>query len=221
MNFLKPTIIISLAFAASATAADEDGSAIVERWLDAGSPVSALRVEFTQTRKLKTIKLPIVKKGTLWIDYAKDRFRWQTGDPPQTIVVRVADELTVIRTPGKKFERRDLGDNAGDAQPHALMALAGGFPRSVEAFNRDYRLIEANREGETFRLITQPLGARGKGVEHFIFLIDAEQHRLRGFEIQLEDGSSISTSFDAVETEPSLTDELFVPDLTNYRETQF
>lgn len=212
---------LCFAFAASAFASDEDGAAIVERWLAAGSDVSTLRVEFTQTRKLKTIKLPIVQHGTLWIDYSNDRFRWQTGAPPQTIVVCANDELTIIRTPGKKFETRSLKGDADGRRVQGMEALAGGLPRTLEEFNQDYRLIETKRDGGIYRLTTRLLGSRGRGVDRFVFLIEAEQHRLQGFEMHLEDGSSISTGFDAVESDLPLAAYLFAPDLTDYRETRF
>ncbi|MEM7014963.1 MAG: outer membrane lipoprotein carrier protein LolA [Verrucomicrobiota bacterium] len=216
------TALLFLSFLAASAAAE---SSVVERWFSATSSAKSVEVEFTQKRKLKTIKLPIKSQGKLWIDYADDRFRWETGNPPQTVVLRVGKELTIIRTPGKRFEKRDVNaqtDSEERKKPKSGMSiLAGGFPRTLEAFRAQYRVLETTLDGPVHRVSTKPLDARGQSVESFVFLIDAETYFLRGFDIRLVDKSTIEMSFDEVRPNVKLRDGLFSHDLTGYKETEF
>ena len=199
--------------------------AVVEKWFQATSSAKSVEVVFRQKRKLKTIKLPIKNQGKLWIDYAEDRFRWQTGDPPQTIVLRVEKQLTIVRTPGKRFEIRDLTQKAADderANPKSgMMVLAGGFPRTLGEFQKHYRVLNTESDDQFHRVTTKPIDARSESIDEFVFLIDAKSFFLRGFEIELKDGSSIEMAFDEVTPNPELTDELFQHDLTGYKEADF
>lgn len=220
---MKP-LILFLILAPLLPAAAGDPS-VVERWFQATSTASSVEVVFSQKRILKTIKLPIKNEGKLWIDYAEDRFRWQTGDPPQTIVLRVGTELTIIRTPGKRYEIRDLTQKSGAEErvkpKSGMTVLAGGFPRTLEAFEKQYRVLETKFEDGLHRVITKPLDARGESVHEFVFLIDADSFFLRGFEIELEDGSSIEMVFDEVTPNVELNDGLFEHDLTGHKEVEF
>lgn len=190
---------------------------VVERWLASNSGIGTLRVDFTQTRRLKAVKLPVSQDGTLWLDYAHHRFRWQIGDPVQTIVVSLGSNILIIREPARRFEVR----KAGSGGAPGMAALANGFPRNLEDFQRRYRLLEVRPEGNTQRIIAQPLGEAGRGVERMTFVIEGSHFRLLGIEIDLEDGSSMKTVFRKVETNPVLPSGLFQPPVDGYTETKF
>lgn len=220
MKSLPFFLILALQLPAAA-----EQATVVERWFQATATAESVEVVFSQKRKLKTIKLPIKNEGRLWIDYAGDRFRWQTGEPPQTIVLRVGTQLTIVRTPGKRFEVRDLTQAAADddrTKPKSgMMVLAGGFPRTLAEFEKQYRVLETELDGNVHRVLTKPIDARSESIEAFVFLIDAESFFLRGFEIELKDGSSIEMAFDEVKPNVELTDELFKHDLTGFKEAEF
>jgi len=195
----------------------DPGLQIIQRWLQTNSNVATLRINFTQTRTMKSIKVPIRQEGSLWLDYRTGLFRWQTGDPPQTIVTKHRDDIIIIRTPGKKYEVRPAGSGASPG----MAALAGGFPKTLEKFQQKYRLLEVRQQDKTFRIKTQPLGAGGRGVGSFTFVIEADHYRLLGIEVDLEDGSSLHTVFDDVELNAPIPAGLFTPDLTGYKQTEF
>jgi len=102
-----------------------------------------------------------------------------------------------------------------------MAALAGGFPKTLEKFQQKYRLLEVRQQDKTFRIKTQPLGAGGRGVGSFTFVIEADHYRLLGIEVDLEDGSSLHTVFDDVELNAPIPAGLFTPDLTGYKQTEF
>jgi len=190
---------------------------VVERWLASNAGVASLCIDFTQTRRMRSVKVPVRQEGTLWLDYAKDRFRWQTGDPAQTIVVSLGPNILIIRTPAKRYEVRPAGTGGAPG----MAALANGFPRSLSEFKRRYRVLEVRPEANTRRIVTRPLGEGGRGVSAMTFVIDGSHYRLLGIEIDLEDGSSVNTVFRRVQTNVILPPELFKPSVDGYTETKF
>ena len=191
---------------------------IVKRWLSTNSGISSIRIDFTQTRKMRSLKVPIRQDGSLWLDYSGSRnFRWQTGNPPQTIVVGNGKQIVILRTPMKKYEVRASG---ADAAP-GMSALAKGFPRTLEDFNAKYRVLEIVPHENTFRIVARPLGPAGRGVDTFTFVVERDRYRLLGIELDLQDGSSIDTVFNQVNPNVALPADLFRPDLTGYKETKF
>lgn len=190
---------------------------VVEKWLSTNTGIRSVRIDFTQTRKMKALNVPITQDGTLWLDYVGHQFRWQIGDPPNTIVVSLGENVLIIRTPGKKYEVRKAG--TGDAP--AMAAMAKGFPRTLEDFKARYQVLETRPEANTQRIVTRPLGEGGRGVRTFTFVVAASHFRLLGIEIDLEDGSSVQTVFRKVEPNVPVTPELFRPPVDGYTETKF
>ncbi len=190
---------------------------VVERWLATNSGLSSVKIDFTQTRQMRSVSRSVSQDGTLWLDYANHRFRWQTGDPAQTIVVSLGSDILIIRTPGKKYEVRPAGSGGAPG----MAALAHGFPRTLAEFLQKYRVLETRPEANTKRIVTRALGEAGRGVETFTFVVDASHHRLLGIEIDLEDGSSVQTVFRRVETNVPVTQALFQPPVDGYTQTKF
>lgn len=191
---------------------------IVERWLATNTDVQSLKIEFTQTRKIRSLKIPIRQSGTLWLDHRGNQFRWQTGNPAQTIVVSLGKNILIARTPLKRYEIRAAG--AGDGAP-GMSALASGFPKNMPEFDAKYRILETRRVENTQRIVALPLGAGGRGISSFTFVVDATRFRLLGIEIDLEDGSAVNTLFTRVETNVAIPVDLFKPALDGYTETKF
>lgn len=190
---------------------------VVQRWLATNTGVRSIRIDFTQTRTLRAIKLPLKQDGSLWLDYENQRFRWQLGDPPQTIVVKPDKDLIIIRTSGKKYEKRA----PGEGQTPAMAALANGFPRTLEAFQSNYRVLKIESRDNTYRIVAAPLGASARGVDSFTYVVQSDSFRLVGIEISLKDGSNVKTVFNRVQPNVPLLHELFQPSLEGYRETKF
>lgn len=212
-------LIPGLILAGSAVRAQSNAPdlSLVERWLATNSGVGTLKIDFTQTRHMRSVKRASSQDGTLWLDYQNHRFRWQTGDPANTIVVSLGSNILIIRTPGKKYEVRQAGSGGAPG----MAALANGFPRTLAEFKQRYHVLETRPEANTQRIIAKPLGESGKGVNTFTFVIDSTQFRLLGIEIDLEDGSAVHTVFRGVEVNPALSNELFQPPVDGYTETKF
>ncbi len=206
--------ILRLELSAQSQAPD---MSVVERWLATNSGLASVKIDFTQTRRMRSVNRTVSQDGTLWLDYENHRFRWQTGEPAQTIVVSLGPDILIIRTPGKKYEVRPAG--AGGAP--GMAALANGFPRSLPEFQQKYRVLETRPDANTLRIVARPLGESGRGVETFTFVVDSSHFRLLGMEMDLEDGSSVQTVFRRVETNVPVTQALFQPPVDGYTQTKF
>src|SRR6056297_686388 len=146
------------------------GLEVVQRWLGTNATATSLRINFTQTRTMKSLKVPIRQNGVLWLDYRSGLFRWQTGDPAQTIVTKHGTDIIIIRTPGQKYEVRPAGSGASPG----MGALATGFPKSLEEFRQKYHVVGMLKQDNIFRIKTKPLGSAGRGIGNFTFVIEAD-----------------------------------------------
>ncbi len=191
--------------------------AVVKRWLATNLGVDTLKVEFTQTRKLTSLKSAIRQSGVLWIDRREGgSFRWQTGDPPVTIVTRKGGQLLIVRPRSRKYERRPAGESGS-----SMAILAEGFPRSWEEFQRKYHLVGVKSRGEVHRINVQPRGQLERGIRILTFVTGGKRGSLQALEVKFRDGSSQQIVFDKVERKLPLSAELFSPDLTGYQATKF
>jgi len=183
-------------------------------WLGSYTGLETLQVSFTQERKLKTIKLPIRSSGKLWMETGSGRFRWQVGDPPKTVVTGDGDQIKIAHTRRQKVEYRKSG---GDADAPGFSMIAGGFPRTVSGFLKEYRILKAEKHSEFFELHTRPLrGESAQAVETMVYLIDLDDYFLRGFDISLRDGSEVRSEFHDVRRNPSIPASQYQFDTSGY-----
>lgn len=213
--FFRFFLFLSITTMTLSEAAD---MSVVERWMATNSGIRSIKIDFTQTRTMRSIKVPIRQSGSLWLNYRSNQFRWQVGNPPQTIVTKHGGSLFIIRPSMKKFEKRASG--SGDVPP-GLMAMATGFPRSSSEFNSKYSVQSIDAEGSAYRIVTQPKGSGSRGVKTFVFVVGRDDYRLRGMEIFLDDGSSVKTAFNRVMPNVGIPADLFTPDVSGYKETKF
>lgn len=216
---LTPFLVFTAITLISASQSWSADLSVVEKWLATNADTRSLRVEFVQSRSLKAIKNPLTQHGTLWLDYGTNQFRWQLGDPPKTIVVSRGDKIAVMRTPLKRVEYRDPGQSSGSSSGFAGMTK--GFPKNLTDFQKRYRILDITRQGNSYEILTQPLGPDGQGVSRFGFVIDQERFLLKGLVIALKDGSSITTTFQRINRNLKIDPKTFRPDLSGYRETKF
>ena len=195
----------------------DTGEAAVKQWLATNRGVDTLKVEFTQTRKLTSLKSVIRQRGVLWVDRrGEGSFRWQTGDPPGTIVTRKGGQLLIVRPRSRQYERRPAGESGS-----SMAILAEGFPRSWEEFQRKYHLVGVKSRGEVHRINVQPRGQLDRGIQILTFVTGGARGVLQALEVKFRDGSSQQIVFDKVERRLPLRPELFSPDLSGYQATKF
>jgi hypothetical protein len=80
-----------------------------------------------QTRKLRVLVRPLVATGHVVFAKPK-RFRWQLGEPPRTLEIGTATELTVAYPRLRQVQRYRYGGDIDPALRQVLDLLEIGFP---------------------------------------------------------------------------------------------
>jgi len=211
------------AFAGCVAAATLRGAEIddapVRQWIGRARSLKSVTADFRQERYLRALTRPLVTPGRVWYR-ADGALRWQLGDPPKTIALRSASgaDVTVIE-PEAKTVRTFSADIAG-AKGGALSLLDAGFPESIEAFEKRFRIdgIESDDQG-AWRITTQLReNALAIAVQRMVFVVDATSSQLRALEVWLRDGSRIVSLFDNMKENDPVPDSLFQESTDGFRE---
>lgn len=181
--------------AAVAGAADAD--ALLGRWLAAQTNVTSWSADFVQTRHLKALAQPLTASGHVWF-VAPDRFRWELGQPPRSIALRVGDELLVLAPTLKRAERYPLAEAAKGPMKDALALLDTGFPRDAAEFRRRFDLISLAEEGTTYAIHLRPKSASArKLLPEITVVVAVDGFALTATELRFADGSRLRNDFTA------------------------
>jgi outer membrane lipoprotein-sorting protein len=216
MVSLRPTLaaliaggILQCGVFASVAADDAAATAAVERWIASQAGVRTWSAQLTQTRKLKTLKQPLVSTGRVWFA-APQRFRWELGDPAQTIAVRRATELAVVYPRLERAELFPLGASATGPWKAALDLLEAGFPQSRAELDARFQLRGAAVEDGRLRARLVPRDAAARRLIALLLVeTEAASGALLATEIEFADGSTLRNDFTAAQANPALDEGLF------------
>lgn len=193
-----------------AIAAGESQATGLNGWLEAQKHFQTWSASFVQTRTLKALTDPLPPtKGHVWFA-APDRFRWELGEPPQTIAVRNEIELMVFYPRLKRVEKFPLNETG--AWKDALSLLEAGFPRTEADVRARYDILSEESSGEEYKLVLQPKSSQSrKLVRQIAIRLDARNYHLLSTELVFADGSTMRNEFSDAELNPILQDDLFAP----------
>lgn len=188
-----------------------DTNAVIDHWLAAQAQLKTWSADATQTRTLKTLAQPLTAKGRVWYA-APDRFRWELGQPAQTIAVRRGDQMWISYPRLKRAEHYDL--SAGKTGPwrDALGLLEAGFPQSREQIDKQFKIASLTGTNEVWTLSLLPKSAlaqrfiSGVGVT-----LGTNSFALTGTELIFADGSRMRNDFSNAVLNPTIEDSLFTP----------
>ena len=105
-----------------------DTNALLATWFATQTNLHTWSADAVQTRIIRTFSQPLVSTGKVWV-VTPDRFRWELGQPPQTIAIRQPAQLVLIYPRLKRAEKYPLDDKPGPWRD-ALALLEASFPRS-------------------------------------------------------------------------------------------
>ena len=187
----------------------------VSAWLAAQTNIQSWSADFVQTRTLKSLVQPQSKPGHVWFA-APNRFRWELGNPPQTIAARATQELLLIYPKLKRVEQFPLsGDQTGPWRD-ALALLEAGFPRSASELETQYNIVLQEVKDGTGQLVLQPKSASARRMIPKIEIdFDTKDYSLRSTELQFADGSSMRNDFKNAVQNPKLEADMFSPPIPN------
>lgn len=191
----------------------EPGEDFLAAWLAAQGELKTWTAEFTQTRTLKALAEPLRTPGRVWYA-APDRFRWELGDPPQTIALRRTNELLVIYPRLKRAERYPLSAGGGEPWREALALMDAGFPASRAEFEARFRLVSL---AESNGLATIRLEPRSPGARRFLkeirLTLRAADRSPVAHELSFADGSAQRNDFTHAVANQPIEAARFEPEL--------
>jgi outer membrane lipoprotein-sorting protein len=190
-----------------------DGNALLSKWLEAQSKIQTWSADFTQTRTLKSFAQPLTSSGHVWFA-APDRFRWELGNPPQTIAVKNPAEMLVIYPKLKRAERYPFGLVKSGMWKDALTLLEAGFPRDRKELESRFNIEKISVENGVCELQLQPKSTSArKMMPQIKIAFGTDDFSLKATELQFADGSTMRNDFKNPKLNETFADDLFKPTL--------
>ena len=195
-----------------------DLSALLDRWCAAQTNIQTWSADLTQTRLLKVLSQPLVAGGKVWVAMP-NRFRWELGQPAQTIALRQPDQLLLIYPRLKRAEKYPLGEAQTGPWKDALALLDASFPRSRADVESHFRVLSMAQTNSLVQLVLQPKSASArKFMTEIQVVFNTNDYSPVATELKFSDGSSMRNEFTHVVINAPLREELFeaklAPDMT-------
>jgi len=187
--------------------------AVLHAWLKIQPSILTLDAAFTQERKLPALKNPTSTRGRLTFK-KPDQFRWQLGEPAETLAISDGTTLTLIQT-REKSARQIPADSP---QASRFSMLTGKAFQSIESFNQAFEVTAWRVESGIHQYTLKPKDRRLQGQVPWIFLdIEPLQNTLTALEMMLQDKSRVRTIFDQPQINKPTAPGLFQPDLSGLK----
>ena len=201
-------LLLSLCYASHAA---EDSGAWLDRWFAAQTNLQTWSAEVIQTRSLKALTQPLVATGRVWLA-VPDRFRWELGQPPQTIAIRLPDTFWVIYPKLKRAEKYPLNEQQPAPWRDALALLESGFPRNRSELENRFLVQSVLETNALMRIALQPRAASARRLMPEIQVcLRTNDFSLAANEIKFMDGSILRNDYHNPVLNPDLSPELFTP----------
>jgi outer membrane lipoprotein-sorting protein len=185
----------------------QDTNSLLSAWITRQAEVSTWSADFTQTRALKSLAQPLTATGHVWFA-EPNRFRWELGKPPQNVVIRGANKMTVVYPQLKRAERYSL-DQPGPWRD-TLALLDAGFPQSeVEMRTRfDVKKMTMADGVAEFAFVPTSAGAR-RMMPQMKIAFATNDFTLRATELTFADGSRMRNQFTNAEVNVTIEESQF------------
>jgi outer membrane lipoprotein-sorting protein len=186
-----------------------------DRWFAAQTNILSWTADFTQTRALKVLTQPLVATGKVWVQ-VPGLFRWEVGDPPQTIALRQPDQLLLIYPRLKRAERYSLTDVPPGPLKDALALLDASFPRDRATMESRFRLLSATETNSMLQVTLEPKSsAARKFINEIMIAFRTNDFAITTTAMTFADGSSLRNDFTNMVINPTIPPETFTPKLAS------
>ena len=188
--------------------ADETNS-VMDAWFAAQKNLHTWSADFVQTRTLKTLTQPLVARGHIAFAMPND-FRWELGQPAQTIALRHGDEMFVIYPRLKRAERYPLGAAAPAEWRDTMSLLQAGFPRDRKEFDAQFQILSLMQTNGAWQMSLQPKSTFARRMMPELRIgLATNDFSLASTELVFVDGSRMRTDFTNAVLNPALAGNLF------------
>jgi len=187
----------------------QDTNAVLDAWFAAQSQIRTLSADFTQIRSLKTLVQPLTATGHLWFA-PPNQFRWELGQPAQTIALRHADDMYVIYPRLKRAEHYPLGASAPREWRDSMSLLDAGFPQTRREFESEFQIQSLTQTNGSWSLALQPRSAAARQVMPQLRLtLSTNDLSLTATELVFVDGSRMQNLLTHLQTNAPLDQGIF------------
>jgi outer membrane lipoprotein-sorting protein len=128
---------------------------LLDRWIAAQTNLQTLSADLIQTRSLKTLAQPLVSTGKVWMA-GPGHFRWELGQPAQTIALRQPDQLLIIYPRLKRVEKYPLNNAQPGPWKDAMALIEAGFPRRRADLEAQFQIMSVTETNAVACLSLQP-----------------------------------------------------------------
>ncbi|MBN9689108.1 MAG: outer membrane lipoprotein carrier protein LolA [Verrucomicrobia bacterium] len=186
---------------------------LLVHWLNKQEGLESWSADLIQTRRLPSLTRPLTAPGKVWFT-APNQFRWELGQPAQSIAVRDGSELLILSPRLKRGERYPLGQLAQGPMKEALALLDSGFPRNAADFQSRFELLSISNAPPAIGFQVRPRAAGTRELMPGLRLwVETNTWQLQATELQFADGSSLRNDFTNAVRNPTNPASLFRPTL--------
>jgi outer membrane lipoprotein carrier protein len=207
-----------LCLAAAMVARADERDVQFDRWFAVQTNLQSWSADFTQTRSLKMLSQPLVATGKVWVT-VPNRFRWELGQPAQTIVLRQPDQLLIIYPRLKRAEKYSLSGVPPGPLKDALALMDASLPRDRATMEENFRLLSATETNSILQMTLQPKSASArKFISEILIGFRTNNFSIAVTELKFADGSSLRNDFTNTvlnrPIDPALFEVKLAPDFT-------
>ena len=187
-------IVASGLITTAAVAQNTGTDAQFNKWFEVQTNLHSWSADFTQTRSLKVLTQPLVSTGKVWV--TPGEFRWELGQPAQTIVLRQPDQLLIIYPRLKQAEKYPLGAVPSGPIKDALALLDATLPRDRTTMEKNFRLLSATETNSILEMTLQPRSdSARKFISEILIGFHTNNFTIAATEMKFADGSSLRNDF--------------------------
>jgi outer membrane lipoprotein-sorting protein len=186
-----------------------DADSIIDRWCAAQTHIHTWTADLTQTRTLKVLSQPLYSTGSVWVAMP-NRFRWEIGNPPQTIALRQPDQLMLIYPRLKRAEKYPLTEAQNGPWKDAMALLDASFPKSRQELESRFSIQSIRVTNSLVELFLQPKSpAARKFMTGVLVSFHTNEFTPVATELRFGDGSSMRNDFTNTTLNVPIPDDLF------------
>ena len=182
---------------------------MLDSWFSAQTNLHTFTGNVIQTRTLQVLSQPLVSTGKVWIAIP-GRFRWEIGQPAQTIALRQPDSLFIIYPRLKRVEKYPLNDREPGPWRDALALLEASFSRSRANLEAQFRVLSITQTNADWQVALQPRSAFARRlVAEIDISVRTNDFCLTATEMRFADGSRMRNAFTDTTTNSVLPEGCF------------
>ena len=172
------------------------------QWFEVQTNTAKLVRRLHSDAQLKVLNQPLVSTGKVWV--TPGEFRWELGQPVQTIVLRQPDQLLIIYPRLKQAEKYPLGAVPTGPIKDALALLDATLPRDRATMEKNFRLLSAAETNSMLQMTLQPQSdSARKFISEIVIGFHTNDFTIAATEMKFADGSSLRNDFTNVVLEPA------------------